>query len=94
MANKAVQKGLRIAVEGCVRSYTPPANIQLSLPASQGHGTLHSIYASVAKASEAKGWPGVDLLIIGGDFQVEFTRANKTTSGGADAHRQSAMPTT
>ncbi|KAF4306821.1 putative lariat debranching enzyme protein [Botryosphaeria dothidea] len=52
MANKAVQKGLRIAVEGC------------------GHGTLHSIYASVAKASEAKGWPGVDLLIIGGDFQA------------------------
>ncbi|OJD37686.1 lariat debranching enzyme [Diplodia corticola] len=35
-----------------------------------GHGTLHSIYASVAKACEAKAWPGVDLLIIGGDFQA------------------------
>lgn len=35
-----------------------------------GHGTLHSIYASVAKACELKQWPGVDLLIIGGDFQV------------------------
>ncbi|KAF2276248.1 lariat debranching enzyme [Westerdykella ornata] len=35
-----------------------------------GHGTLHSIYASVAKACELKQWPGVDLLIIGGDFQA------------------------
>ncbi|KAL0261057.1 lariat debranching enzyme [Diplodia seriata] len=35
-----------------------------------GHGTLHSIYASVAKACEAKAWPDVDLLIIGGDFQA------------------------
>jgi lariat debranching enzyme len=35
-----------------------------------GHGVLHEIYASVAKACELKGWPGVDLLIIGGDFQV------------------------
>lgn len=35
-----------------------------------GHGTLHDIYASVTKACELKGWPGVDLLIIGGDFQV------------------------
>jgi hypothetical protein len=36
----------------------------------QGHGTLHAIYASVQKASGQKGWDGVDLLIIGGDFQV------------------------
>ncbi|KAF1911881.1 lariat debranching enzyme [Ampelomyces quisqualis] len=35
-----------------------------------GHGVLHSIYASVAKACELKGWSGVDLLIIGGDFQA------------------------
>ncbi|OQO05689.1 hypothetical protein B0A48_09782 [Cryoendolithus antarcticus] len=34
-----------------------------------GHGTLHAIYASIAHACKAKGWPGVDLLIIGGDFQ-------------------------
>jgi hypothetical protein len=38
-----------------------------------GHGVLHEIYASVAKACELKGWPGVDLLIIGGDFQVCYT---------------------
>ena len=35
-----------------------------------GHGVLHEIYASVAKSCELKGWPDVDLLIIGGDFQV------------------------
>ncbi|GAB7343117.1 hypothetical protein MBLNU457_1194t1 [Dothideomycetes sp. NU457] len=34
-----------------------------------GHGVLHSIYASVAQSCQEKGWPGVDLLIIGGDFQ-------------------------
>ncbi|KAI1754815.1 lariat debranching enzyme, C-terminal domain-containing protein [Xylaria castorea] len=35
-----------------------------------GHGTLDAIYASVAKASKARGWDGVDLLIIGGDFEA------------------------
>lgn len=35
-----------------------------------GHGTLHAIYASVTEACKQKGWPGVDLLIIGGDFQA------------------------
>ncbi|KAH9224564.1 lariat debranching enzyme, C-terminal domain-containing protein [Leptodontidium sp. 2 PMI_412] len=34
-----------------------------------GHGTLDAIYASVGNACEARGWDGVDLLIIGGDFQ-------------------------
>ncbi|OOF99210.1 hypothetical protein ASPCADRAFT_140911 [Aspergillus carbonarius ITEM 5010] len=35
-----------------------------------GHGCLHDIYASVEKAAEMKGWDGVDLVIIGGDFQA------------------------
>ncbi|KAI1745261.1 lariat debranching enzyme, C-terminal domain-containing protein [Xylaria scruposa] len=35
-----------------------------------GHGTLDAIYASVATASKARGWDGVDLLIIGGDFEA------------------------
>ncbi|ESZ96721.1 hypothetical protein SBOR_2865 [Sclerotinia borealis F-4128] len=35
-----------------------------------GHGTLNAIYASIEKACEARGWDGVDLLIIGGDFQA------------------------
>ncbi|KAF2804917.1 lariat debranching enzyme [Mytilinidion resinicola] len=34
-----------------------------------GHGTLHSIYASIQDTCERQGWDGVDLLIIGGDFQ-------------------------
>jgi lariat debranching enzyme len=34
------------------------------------HGELHSIYASVTEACKQKGWPTVDLLIIGGDFQA------------------------
>ena len=35
-----------------------------------GHGTLHAIYASITEACKQKGWQGVDLLIIGGDFQA------------------------
>ncbi|KIW82152.1 hypothetical protein Z517_05179 [Fonsecaea pedrosoi CBS 271.37] len=35
-----------------------------------GHGTLHAIYASVEESCRVKGWDGVDLLIIGGDFQA------------------------
>jgi lariat debranching enzyme len=44
-----------------------------------GHGTLHAIYASVAKSCELKSWPGVDLLIIGGDFQVWRCRSTRTS---------------
>ncbi|KAL5343531.1 lariat debranching enzyme, C-terminal domain-containing protein [Aspergillus crustosus] len=36
----------------------------------QGHGCLHNIYTSVERAAALKGWDGVDLLIIGGDFQA------------------------
>lgn len=43
-----------------------------------GHGVLHEIYASVAKSCELKGWPGVDLLIIGGDFQVRTLHMTAT----------------
>ncbi|KAH8154738.1 uncharacterized protein LAJ45_01269 [Morchella importuna] len=35
-----------------------------------GHGTLNAIYDSIAKACAINKWPGVDLLIIGGDFQA------------------------
>ncbi|SMQ53980.1 unnamed protein product [Zymoseptoria tritici ST99CH_3D7] len=35
-----------------------------------GHGTLHAIYASIDEACKQKGWTGIDLLIIGGDFQA------------------------
>ncbi|PYH85704.1 DBR1-domain-containing protein [Aspergillus uvarum CBS 121591] len=35
-----------------------------------GHGCLNDIYASVENAATLKGWDGVDLVIIGGDFQA------------------------
>ncbi|KAH6900148.1 lariat debranching enzyme, C-terminal domain-containing protein [Thelonectria olida] len=34
-----------------------------------GHGTLNAIYASVTESCKQRGWDGVDILIIGGDFQ-------------------------
>ncbi|KAF2131572.1 lariat debranching enzyme [Dothidotthia symphoricarpi CBS 119687] len=45
-----------------------------------GHGVLHEIYASVNKACELKGWPDVDLLIIGGDFQSLMMQAVRNAS--------------
>lgn len=50
--------------------FTPPSHHSISAHKHQGHGTLHAIYASIERACAVKGWPGVDLLIIGGDFQV------------------------
>lgn len=35
-----------------------------------GHGTLHAIYASLEESCRVRGWDGVDVLIIGGDFQA------------------------
>lgn len=64
--------GVRVAIEGCVRITSPPPELPASyhvLTLSQGHGTLNAIYAAVTAASQARGWPGVDVLIICGDFQ-------------------------
>ncbi|KAK4133142.1 DBR1-domain-containing protein [Trichocladium antarcticum] len=35
-----------------------------------GHGTLNAIYAAVERSCKERNWDGVDLLIIGGDFQA------------------------
>ncbi|KFA77128.1 hypothetical protein S40288_05280 [Stachybotrys chartarum IBT 40288] len=43
-----------------------------------GHGTLDAIYASVSQSCEAREWDGVDLLIIGGDFQSVRNAADLT----------------
>ncbi|KAI0016615.1 lariat debranching enzyme, C-terminal domain-containing protein [Xylariomycetidae sp. FL0641] len=43
-----------------------------------GHGTLDAIYASVGRSAQARGWDGVDLLIIGGDFQAARNAADLT----------------
>jgi hypothetical protein len=36
----------------------------------QGHGSLNLIYDTVEKFAAERGWDGVDIVIIGGDFQV------------------------
>lgn len=62
-------QGVRVAVEGCV--CFPFSEFAFSTTNHfQGHGTLNAIYASVAESCKQRGWDGVDLLIIGGDFQV------------------------
>ncbi|KAJ5983035.1 Lariat debranching enzyme [Penicillium waksmanii] len=35
-----------------------------------GHGSLNLIYDTVAKFAAERGWDGVDIVIIGGDFQA------------------------
>ncbi|KEZ41838.1 Lariat debranching enzyme [Scedosporium apiospermum] len=35
-----------------------------------GHGQLHAIYASIDESCKARGWDGVDVVLIGGDFQA------------------------
>ena len=44
----------------------------------KGHGTLNSIYASVNASCAQRGWKGVDLVIIGGDFQATRNAADLT----------------
>ncbi|KAI0192316.1 lariat debranching enzyme [Xylaria flabelliformis] len=53
-----------------------------------GHGTIDAIYASVAKASKARGWDGVDLLIIGGDFQAVRNAADLSVMSVPAKYRQ------
>ncbi|EDN02458.1 hypothetical protein HCAG_00322 [Histoplasma mississippiense (nom. inval.)] len=48
---------------------SPSRNLRVALEGC-GHGKLNDIYSSVTRAAEVKGWDGVDLLIIGGDFQA------------------------
>ncbi|OAA55835.1 lariat debranching enzyme [Niveomyces insectorum RCEF 264] len=43
-----------------------------------GHGTLDAIYAAVETSCQARGWDGVDLVIIGGDFQATRNAADLT----------------
>lgn len=38
-----------------------------------GHGLLHQIYEDIARAAAERGWDNVDLVIIGGDFQVSIS---------------------
>ncbi|KAI8964694.1 lariat debranching enzyme, C-terminal domain-containing protein [Daldinia sp. FL1419] len=53
-----------------------------------GHGTLDAIYASVATSSKQRGWDGVDLLIIGGDFQSTRNAADLSVMAVPPKYRQ------
>lgn len=74
--SKPAPSPVRVAVEGCV-SIAAVFKMLYFRPSStyqfQGHGCLNDIYASIESAAALKGWDGVDLVIIGGDFQVSFS---------------------
>jgi hypothetical protein len=70
MTQETQHGGVRVALEGCVSLKDPPQ--EKILMHQQGHGKLHDIYAKVTESAAAKGWSGVDLVIIGGDFQASF----------------------
>ncbi|KAI1826854.1 lariat debranching enzyme, C-terminal domain-containing protein [Xylaria intraflava] len=53
-----------------------------------GHGTLDAIYAAIDRASKARGWDGVDLLIIGGDFQAVRNAADLSVMSVPAKYRQ------
>lgn len=63
---------VKVAVVGCVScpNHYPRCSWSHTDRSLQGHGTLNAIYSSVDEACHVQGWDGVDLLIIGGDFQV------------------------
>ncbi|KAH8678304.1 lariat debranching enzyme [Xylariales sp. PMI_506] len=53
-----------------------------------GHGTLKAIYATVQNAAQTRGWDGVDLLIIGGDFQAVRNAADLTVMSVPAKYRE------
>ncbi|KAI1492388.1 lariat debranching enzyme, C-terminal domain-containing protein [Biscogniauxia mediterranea] len=53
-----------------------------------GHGTLNAIYDAVRKSSKVRGWDGVDVLIIGGDFQAVRNSADLTVMSVPAKYRQ------
>ena len=61
---------VRVAVECGLSSVIAILSTQGQTDHIKGHGTLHAIYAAVEESRRIKGWDAVDLLIIGGDFQV------------------------
>ncbi|KAK4940857.1 lariat debranching enzyme [Elasticomyces elasticus] len=55
-----------------------------------GHGTLHAIYASIDESCRIKGWDGVDLLIIGGDFQAVRNQLDLNVTSMPQKYRKMA----
>ncbi|KAJ4306743.1 lariat debranching enzyme [Collariella sp. IMI 366227] len=53
-----------------------------------GHGTLNAIYAAVDRSCKERNWDGVDLLIIGGDFQAVRNAADLNAMSVPPKYRQ------
>ncbi|OTB12055.1 hypothetical protein K445DRAFT_321545 [Daldinia sp. EC12] len=53
-----------------------------------GHGTLDAIYFSVTTSAKQRGWNGVDLLIIGGDFQAARNAADLSVMAVPSKYRR------
>ena len=70
--NTTQTNGVRIAVEGCVCLRRCSRVQGYRTNTLQGHGTLNAIYAAVDESCKIRGWDGVDLVVIGGDFQVSL----------------------
>ncbi|KAM7220262.1 Lariat debranching enzyme, C-terminal domain containing protein [Rhypophila decipiens] len=53
-----------------------------------GHGTLNAIYAAVERSCKERNWDGVDLVIIGGDFQAVRNLADLTVMSVPAKYRE------
>ncbi|SPQ20480.1 dd181337-cbd2-47f4-bd96-237bfbfa9e51 [Thermothielavioides terrestris] len=53
-----------------------------------GHGTLNAIYAAVERSCKERQWDGVDLVIIGGDFQAVRNAADLNVMSVPPKYRQ------
>ncbi|KAL2160210.1 hypothetical protein VTH06DRAFT_1866 [Thermothelomyces fergusii] len=53
-----------------------------------GHGALNAIYTAVKRACKERKWDGVDLLIIGGDFQAARNAADLNAMSVPPKYRQ------
>lgn len=84
-------EGVRVAVEGCVRFHIELQShllLRITNTHPQGHGTLNAIYASVARSCSERGWDGVDILIIGGDFEAVRNAADLTVMSVPAKYRE------
>ncbi|RMZ90708.1 hypothetical protein DV736_g2072, partial [Chaetothyriales sp. CBS 134916] len=67
----------------------PPNKLRVAVEGC-GHGTLDEIYTSIAKSCRDKGWDGVDLVIIGGDFQAVRNAHDLNVTAMPQRYRQMA----
>jgi hypothetical protein len=65
------RKGLRVAVEGCVSSLSQPIVNQILIDELIQDMERLMPYTRPLESLALNRWDSVDLLIIGGDFQVD-----------------------